>query len=509
MPFTERPLLYVSVMMTGASIMILELLGSRIIAPFYGTSLYVWSSLISVTLIALASGYSIGGWISDNLERFRLSYILALAAFSTAMIAPSSSPILSMTDSLGVRGGAFVSVLLLFTTPLTFLGMVCPYVIKRLTLNLDGIGLTSGLIYAISTLGSVMGTLLLVFLLLPAFGSKTILYSISGSLFLLALFIALYEREQLEIRLPPIIVVFLWILCLIMVTLVSSFTSVNPERQAFKTLYETESLYGKVRIIEEPTRDVRWMFSDVSTLSTASITANKSMLSYQALFEALLYMKPKAQKALLIGLGGGHIVDSFNARGLVTDVIEINPAVAFAAKHSFNFKPTGKLFIGDARYQIRQLKPHDYDLIIYDCFMDGSEFVHLLSIEALQSIKTRLKVGGILAIHFIGFTQYPEAQAAIALLRTLTEVFQHTRSYLAVPELNFSDLVFYASDQPILQSKIDERILTWLSKREFDLNPQNGFVITDDFNPLESMQKRNAEVYRQKLLERINVELLL
>ena len=509
MSFAERPLLYATVMMTGAAIMILELLGSRIIAPFYGTSLPVWSSLISITLLALASGYYLGGWISDNLERFRLSYVIALAAFSIAMIPPSSNPILSMTNSLGVRGGALMSAFLLFTIPLTFLGMVCPHVVKQSTRSLKGLGVVSGSIYALSTLGSVIGTVLLGFFLFPTFGSKTILYCISGSFFLLALIIALHEREQLEISLPPLIVGFLLVLCTLMVILISSIASADQAQQIFKTLYKTESLYGEVRVIDEPARNVRWMFSDASMLSAISLVSNKSMLSEHTLSEALSYVKPKAKTALLIGLGGGHIVDSFNTRGLITDVIEINPAVVFAAKQYFSFKPSGNLFIGDARYQIRQLTHNYYDLIIHDGFTGRGEPKHLLSIEALTELKTKLKTDGILAIHFVGFTQGPEAQVTTALLRTITEAFRYTRSYITVPGLDFNNFVFYASDQPILQSDIDERILAWLSKRELNLNPQDSFVITDDFNPLDSMQIRKAEAYRQKLLERVGTQLLL
>ena len=508
MPFTERPLLYATVMMTGAAVMILELLGTRIIGPFYGTSLYVWSSLISVTLIALAGGYFLGGWTSDNLERFRLSYIIALAAFSTAMIPISSSPILSMTDPLGIRGGAFISAFLLFTIPLTFLGMVCPNVIKLSTRHIEGIGMASGSIYALSTVGSVIGTLLLGFFLFPAIGSKSIIYSVSVCLFLLALLIALHEREQLEISLPPVVVLFLAAVCAILVALISSFTSTDPEQQAFKTLYETESLYGWVRVIDEPERDVRWMFSDASTISAMSISSNESMLGYQSLSEALPHLKPGAKTALLIGLGGGHIADNFDKRGLATDVIEIDPAVAIAAKQYFNFRPSGKLLIGDARYQIRKLDKQ-YDFIIHDCFTGGTEPVHLLSVEALRELKSKLKPDGILALNFVGFTRGEDTRVASAILRTLGEVFQQTHAYVAVPGPGFNDFVFYASAQPIIPAKVDPRLLAWLSKREFELNIEDGFVITDDFNPLESMQVRKAEVYRQKLLERVGKQLLL
>src|SRR5262245_63454462 len=110
--------------MTGAAVMVIELIGTRIIAPFYGASLYVWSSLISVTMIALAVGYFAGGWIADRKTRAGLSLIIALAGVATLVIPWIARPVLTATDSLGLRMGAFSSALLLFFPSLTLLGMV-------------------------------------------------------------------------------------------------------------------------------------------------------------------------------------------------------------------------------------------------------------------------------------------------------------------------------------------------------------------------------------------------
>ena len=145
--------------------MVIELLGTRLIAPFYGASLYVWSSLIAVTMIALAVGYFVGGHWADRSQRTGLSLIIALAGLFTLLIPWLTRPVLLMTDPLGLRGGAFTSALLLFSPSLTLLGMVGPFAIKLATSKLDGVGSSSGTIYAVSTVGSVIGTLLLGFFL--------------------------------------------------------------------------------------------------------------------------------------------------------------------------------------------------------------------------------------------------------------------------------------------------------------------------------------------------------
>ena len=188
--------LYFIVFLTGASVMVIELLGTRLIAPFYGASLYVWSSLISVTMIALAIGYFVGGRWADRAKRTGLSLIIALAALFTLLIPLATRPVLLATDPLGLRGGAFVSSLILFFPSLTMLGMVSPFAIKLATARMEGIGTSSGSIYAVSTVGSVIGTLLLGFFLFPWVGSRQILVSLGLVLLLLAFVVALYEQKH-------------------------------------------------------------------------------------------------------------------------------------------------------------------------------------------------------------------------------------------------------------------------------------------------------------------------
>ena len=202
----DRLLLYGTVTISGAAVMMLELLGTRIIGPFYGVSLYVWSSLISVALIALALGYYLGGLVADKQTRFRLSYAIALAGLTTAVIPLVSRPILLWTNDLGLRGGAFTSALLLFALPLTCLGMVGPQVIALAARRRAGVGMAAGSVFAVSTVGSVVGTLLLGFFLLPALGSRVILYAVSAALILLALVVAWYERRWGHAVMGPVAV---------------------------------------------------------------------------------------------------------------------------------------------------------------------------------------------------------------------------------------------------------------------------------------------------------------
>jgi predicted membrane-bound spermidine synthase len=188
--------LFLTVFMTGTAVMVIELLGTRMIAPFYGASLYVWSSLISVTMIALAIGYFVGGRWADRAQRTGLSLIIAIAALLTLLIPWITRPVLLATDPLGLRAGAFVSSLILFLPSLTMLGMVGPFAIKLSTSRLDGIGSSAGSIYAVSTVGSVVGTLVLGFFLFPLLGSREILIGLGVALLVLSIAVALFEQNK-------------------------------------------------------------------------------------------------------------------------------------------------------------------------------------------------------------------------------------------------------------------------------------------------------------------------
>jgi MFS family permease len=432
--------LYLIVFLTGASVMVIELLGTRLIAPFYGASLYVWSSLISVTMIALAVGYFVGGRWADRAQRTGLSLIIALAALFTLLIPWATRPVLLATDSLGLRGGAFTSALVLFFPSLTLLGMVGPFAIKLATSQLEGVGSSSGTIYAVSTLGSVIGTLLLGFFLFPWVGSRQILVSLGLLLFVLAVAVAVYEQKCFAktIAVLPCVILALAGLCL--VPRIVGAGHVPPDGR-FSILSERESLYGYVRVIEHSSRDLRFLTSDASMIGAANISDGANRLTYQDIVALIPVIKPTIKKALLIGQGAGHMAMTLRDKyGIVTDTLEIDPAVADAATDYFGFKSNGKAIVGDARYEIRHLTG-PYDLIIHDCFTGGSEPSHLLTVETLQQLQGLLAPQGIAALNFVAFGQGEGQQALASVSKTIAQVFQNQSLFISEPGEDFSDFI--------------------------------------------------------------------
>jgi spermidine synthase len=230
-------------------------------------------------------------------------------------------------------------------------------------------------------------------------------------------------------------------------------------------------------------------------------------LGYQEILGLLPVIHPDAARALLIGLGGGHVARDLKTQGVMTDTIEIDPAVADAARRFFHFEPTGLFLVGDARYEIKNLSTR-YDLIIHDCFTGGSEPTHLLSREMLNELRAMLTDRGILVLNYVGFTSGEGSEAVEAVHRTLQDLFPHLRTFVT-DKSEFTDFIFLASLDPVaIDLYTGNSRLHWLLDHEHRFVNGSGFVITDDYNPLESRQVRKSETYRKHFLERIAFELL-
>ncbi len=500
--FLEKVWLYCTVFLTGAAVMVIELLGTRLIAPFYGASLYVWTSLIAVTLIALALGYYIGGMWADR-ARSGLSLIIAIAGFLTLIIPWLTGPVLLATDPLGLRWGSFVSTLILFSPSLIMLGMVGPFAVKLSTSALANVGASTGSIYAISTVGSVIGTLFLGFYLFPLVGSREIFIGLGGSLLVLAIFVVLIERKYLKSATTMLPTMLLIIISMVLYPQIAS-SGKTESSDSFQTRFERESLYGWVRVIDKPKENVRLLTVDASTIGAASISHGTNLLTYQKIVTRIPTLMPAMKNALLIGQGAGHMAMTLKDYGIVTDTLEIDPAVAEAADKYFEFAATGKTIIGDARYEIRKLKG-PYDLIILDVFTGGTEPTHLLTVEALTQLHRLLADQGMLALNFVSFFENGQNAALASVAKTLAEVFPYQQVFISDPGADFNDFIFLATNHAINleHDGFADTHSEWLKQRLLTVDQSHGVVLTDNLSRLELLQMRKSEYYRRMIVDSI------
>ena len=503
----NRVWLYCTVFLTGAAVMVIELLGTRLIAPFYGASLYVWTSVISVTLIALALGYFVGGRWADRAKKTGLALIIALSGLLTLLIPWLTAPVLLATDAMGLRMGVFISTLVLFSPSLIMLGMIGPFAVKLATASLDGVGAGTGSIYAVSTVGSVIGTLFLGFYLFPQVGSREIFIGLGIALLILAAGVAYFERKRISLMtaLPPIAALIVVGIALLPRVADSAHRTASNDSNHIQ--FERKSLYGWVRVIDKPEENFRLLTVDASTIGAATISHGKNVLTYQRIVDILPALTPRIKRALLIGQGAGHMAMTLKNHGIVTDTLEIDPAVAEAASQYFGFTPTGQTIIGDARYEIRKLT-NTYDLIILDVFTGGSEPVHLLTVETMTQLRSLLSEHGLLALNFVAFFEDGKNKALASVAKTLAQVFTHQQVFISEPDTEFNDFIFLAANREL---ELNNEAMSaaqsdWLVKRRIAIDPGLGVILTDNLNPLEMLQIRKSEQYRRLIVELLGID---
>lgn len=179
----SRPVLFTVVSLSGACVLALEILGTRVLGPYYGVSLFLWSALISVTLAALAVGYALGGrWADRGPHAARLALVLAAAGVWVVAVPWLRGPLLALSGGLGLRAAVLVTATLLFFPPLALLGMVSPYAIRLATRRVEEVGRVTGDLFAVSTLASVIAALLTGFVLIPDLGITRLLLLVGAVL---------------------------------------------------------------------------------------------------------------------------------------------------------------------------------------------------------------------------------------------------------------------------------------------------------------------------------------
>ena len=195
---------YLIAFTSGAVVMAVEILGSRVLAPFFGNSIFVWGSLISVFMLGLAAGYYLGGVLAERGASFAGLALLLLAPALLVSLYPFTAwPLCDWLFDLdlGERLGPLVASLVLFTLPTIFQGAISPYLVQLMVKDLGRVGRGAGNLYAVSTMGSILGTLGTSFFLILWLGTKASLLLMGLILGLLVILAGLCHR--LEAGLGP------------------------------------------------------------------------------------------------------------------------------------------------------------------------------------------------------------------------------------------------------------------------------------------------------------------
>lgn len=500
---------YLTLFVTGAAIMVVELLGTRLLGPFYGVSLFVWSALITVTLISLAIGYRLGGSLADKAlagsgddaavrkAAARKLYLCILAAGIYIMLMPHmTAPVLKLTSPMGIRLGALTSATILFAVPLVLLSMATPYMVKLLTSELSRVGTNTGNLFAISTVGSFAGSILTGFVLIPSFGTRTILYI--QALILVTVWMAweMTNRHFLAVALAMPLVVF----CISSALAHKGDAALTSS--GARVVADIESFYGRIQVIDKGNQ--RLLAVNGSPQSGIDRKTGYSIFPYPYYLELANFIRPEAEDALVIGLGGGSISTRFTRYGLNVDSVEIDPKIYEVARNYFGFR-SENVHIQDGRRFILNTDKK-YDIVIIDAFTSDTPPFHLFTKEMFGQIRGVMKKDGVLGMNYPGYPGGRHSAMTGALYATLKEAFGNVRLFASARGEKMMNLVYFSSEGDLSIKRDIEtagiievrELLSGLLENELDPINAKSLVLTDEYNPMEFLGMPIFEAWRQR-----------
>ncbi len=507
--FVKQNLLPISVFITGACVLIIEIVAVRVLSPHFGNTIFTVSSVISVILAALSVGYYAGGKFADKHPTMRWFFGIILVSGLVVVVIHFLGilllPILSLSFSL--VSGPLISSALLFLVPAILLGTLSPYAIKLQSIQEpgQGVGSVSGKIFFWSTLGSIIGSLLAGFVLIPNFGIDYIFISTGVVLFLLG-FIPLivfgFDKKRL-IKSAFAILIFVG---------VASFT---VQQIKGKALYSKDGVYEKITIYDstQGSRPIRIFQQDRSASGAMFLDTDDPtdlVYGYTKYYSLYKIFNPDVKNALIIGGGAYSIPKALLAElpNATIDVSEIEPSLFDLAKQYFKVEDNPNLhnYTEDGRRFLRDSEKK-YDLIFSDVYYSLFSIpAHFTTREFFVVAKEKLSDDGVFVANLIGDLSRQQPSLIFAEIKTFQSIFPNSYFFaIETPKkTNSQNIIFvgYNSDKKvdfnaplILQNEnpiISSLPTKIINLQRFDLSPYP--VLTDNYSPVEYL---TAEVLRR------------
>jgi spermidine synthase len=478
------------VFICGAAVMILEMLGSRILAPYVGTSIIVWTSLIGIILGCLSYGYWWGGKLADLRPSYRaLSFIILLSGICVAALALSKSFILGFlqqhTGSIYLV--STLATLILFAPPSTLLGMVSPYAVRLKMNDLQTSGATVGRLYAISTVGSIFGTFFAGFFLIAFIGTTNALIIIAALLVATSLLTSLQDRRA-KIGAAAACI-----------TLLIGSTAYDGYL-AGQGLFDVDTDYNRLLIYKtnslESGRNMQVMVTSPHGQQSAMYLDNSTelALAYTKFYKLARHFKPDMKKTVMLG-GGGYSFPKYamaNYPDMEMHVVEIDPHVTKLAARFFELRehPRLKVYHEDARTFLNRTNTQ-YDIVFGDTFTSHYSIpFHLSTIETVRMIYKSLVDGGVVLTNVLCAIEGDAGRFMRAEYATFKAVFPQVylfpveysedglrRQNIMLVALKSNETPSFVSDDQELQAMLGQ---LWTKPIPTDLPP-----LSDDFAPVD------------------------
>ena len=484
--------LQLTVFACGALVMMYEIIGSRIVSPFIGTSTYVWTSLIGVILASLSLGYWLGGRLADKKPDVKiLATVIFLAGGAVSLTILLKNIVLEKIASapVGLEIKSVIAAILLFALASVLLGFVTPYAVKLKMSALADSGKTVGRLYALSTIGSIVGTFAAGFFLIPFLGSVRTLYVIAGTLFILGILLASFSISKINIA----------VLVLFFLGLLASEINIYNLRRT-RNLYDIDTEYSRVQLFEltEPKshRKFQAMVTDPYFIQSAMFLESDELVAhYNRYYHLLRQYKPDFRQTLMIG-GAGYTYPQEYLRtypDAEIEVVELDPQMTNIAHKFFRLQDNPRLKINheDGRVFLNRAENGKYDAVLMDAF--GSLFsvpYQLTTVEAVQRVHHVLKDDGVVIFNLGSAIRGTASRFLQAEFKTYQAVFPHV--FLFKVDFDHKDeqpqnliMVACKSDCPEQPLSNDAYITELLANRYTEDFPLATNIMTDDLAPVE------------------------
>lgn len=415
----------------GATVMAVELCGARLLAPVFGSSLYVWASVLGITLVALASGYFMGGfWSHKTKNPAKLLFGILSTAALMVMLMPFSAeylvPRIAYVSFVPAMLGA--TSLLLFA-PVFLLGASSPLFVALQSHTSFDAGKVSGLVYAISTFGGILATFVCGFYLMPQFGLKLTLLSFGFALFVFsALLLSKFSNTHAVVAIGLL------------------FLNRNTEQKNKTVMYASEGIMGRVEVLDQlyGIKTVRLLKVNDIIQSEMNLISGQSISDYVTIFDTLCSGYPFGSKALVLGLGAGLTSNALVKRNFQVQAVEFDERVIYAAKNYFGLNKKVELFNDDARHFLNGSR-NTYDLVLVDVFKAEEQPSHVITFESLSKLKTQLNKNARVVINWHGYSSGELGKGTSILHNTLLSQGFNVKFCAYSEDEDHRNLMFVAS----------------------------------------------------------------
>lgn len=499
---TQTRPLYIAVFFSGLTSLAVEMAASRLLENHFGTSNLIWASIIGLILIYLTAGYFIGGRWADRSPYPRTFYsILAWGAFAVGLVPLVSRPVLRLAADafdqlqMGALIGSFVVVMVLFIIPITLLGTASPFAIRLALQDTAQAGRTSGRIYAVSTLGSFIGTFLPGLLLIPLIGTYRTFLAISGLLLVVALVLLGRTSGWKSV------LFYLWMPIILIALAVLGVQGTDKTTPGL--IYEGESSYNYIQVLQ----DGGYRYLRLNEGQGVHSIYNPVELMYAGPWDQVLaapYFNPspyppsQLKSMAIVGLAAGTTARQATAAygPIAIDGYEIDPKIVEVGQRFFDMTmPNLNVIVQDGRYGLAH-SPRTYQVISVDAYRPPYIPWHLTTREFFAQVKDHLTSDGVMTIN-VG--RAPNDRRLIEAL-TATIAAEFPSVYVIDLPQTFNSII-YATVQPTLgvenlkqnyaalraAPETHPLILEAVQVAVANLQPPptRGTVFTDDRAPIE------------------------